>query len=202
MNPDANIHCAVVSSSHNSFPISSLQLQNTRSQTPALIPRLFACRTKFTNFPNLAPKKEEANWGWDHRHTQKSQQTGRPVHTQLAKHRRSEQRKPASSQRPNERISSDCTIRIHQVHVNDVVQSLQENHQNAPPDGNSCEDLRHPANMRIACPREPKEANRKKEGPKDHWDKSLLRNHFSMFLQLSSESSLGYPAEHYGQRRP
>ena len=82
--------------------------------------------------------------------------------------------KPGAGEGAEEGICRDGAVGVHEVHVNDVGQALQENHHDARADGNAGEDLRDPGDVGVRRPGEPEEAEGEEEGADDHGDEAFL----------------------------
>lgn len=102
-----------------------------------------------------------------------------------------EQRESGSRDAPDQCISSDAGICIHQVTVDDVIDALQEDHENAHPDRDAGQDLRDPCNVWGTRPGKPKEAGWQHKGANDHWWETLFRDEAALLLHLACEARLG-----------
>lgn len=125
------------------------------------------------------------------KHTQKSQQARCPFHIQHMIHARHKHREAATCQTPYERVPRDCAVPIHQIHINDVGQPLQENHRHTGSNRYACQYLQHPRNVRRRRPSEPEKPDRKQKGADDHRYQTLFGDRLAViFKQFALVRSL------------
>jgi hypothetical protein len=139
-------------------------------------------RTKIAHLPNPTSIDEEEDWCRNHSDAKKSQQRSGPADTQVVVHSSREQRESTARKRSQECIGSDGRVRMPHVNIDDVVQPLQENHQNSPSDRDPGQDLRNPSDMRAAGPSKPEEADREDECTENHRRETFFRDNSIMFL--------------------
>ena len=139
-------------------------------------------RCKFAHCPDPLPVYVEEDRHRKEGDTQEPQKTCCPRDAQCVVHTRREQWEASTSQTPNECVPGDSTVRVHEVHVNDVRQTLQKYHHDARADGDSGQDLRNPADVWIACPGEPEETHGEKERANNHGYKTFLWDRLAAVL--------------------
>ena len=83
-------------------------------------------------------------------------------------HLNGEQREPRTRETPHDGIGRDPAVRVHQVAVDNIVDPLHEDHENAGPDRDAREHLRDPGDVRAARPREPEEADWQQRAADNH----------------------------------
>lgn len=163
----------------------------TPRQARAKSPNCLSRRRVLAHLPDLRTINKEQNRRWNHSNTQESQQARSPRHTKGMIHGRREKREACPGSRSQEGIGSNGRVGVPHVDINDIVQSLQENHQDAPTDGDSCDCLGHPGDVGRAGPGEPEETDGEDDAAENHGWETLFWNDLSMFLELASEASLG-----------
>lgn len=106
-------------------------------------------------------------------------------------HGSGEEREAGASERTKQCVGCDSGVGVPHVHIDDVVESLQEDHEDAPADEDTSEDLRNPGDVRAARPREPEEPDRQQQCAQYHRWETFFRDDFSVLLQLAGEARLG-----------
>lgn len=148
-------------------------------------------RRELAHRTDLLPVDEEQNRDRDHRRRDEPQQTRSPLDAQLVEHLDREQREPTAHAAPHERVGRDGRVREHQVHVDDVVEPLHEDDQDARPDGHARDDLRDPVHARVRGPSEPEEAHGEEDRGDHHGRETLLGDDAAVLLQFPREAGLG-----------
>jgi hypothetical protein len=86
---------------------------------------------KFAHTAQLLSPDKETNRYRNQSHTQKCQQTCCPRYTKVMEHRGGEQREACASKAPEERIGRNGRVGVHHVHIDDVAQALNEDHEDS-----------------------------------------------------------------------
>lgn len=79
------------------------------------------------------------------------------------------------------------------VDIDDVVQALQENHQDTPSDEDTRDDLGDPGDVGVGGPGKPEEADGEDEGTEDHGGETFFGDHFAVLFELAREARFGDP---------
>ena len=124
--------------------------------------------------PNLLPVQVKDDWNRRQSHRQERQQTRCPIDAELVIHGRAEEGEPGPEEAADERVGGDGAVGIEQVHVDDVLEALDEDDEHGTADGDGGDDLRDPARARVARPREPEEADGEDDGADDHGREAAL----------------------------
>lgn len=90
------------------------------------------------------------------------------------KHRSCEQWESRSYKRPRKRIRRDGRVGIHLVHIDDIIETLQEDHYHSSSDGNARDDFGPRRDVRVTGPSEPEEACREDGAAYDHGNKAFF----------------------------
>jgi hypothetical protein len=90
------------------------------------------------------------------------------------------QRKERSSKRPNESINRNSAVGVEAIAVDKIAHTLPERYHTTEPEERDRKDLRYPANVRIAGPREPEEAGWQRNGTEDHGRQPLFGYDFTV----------------------
>jgi hypothetical protein len=93
----------------------------------------------------------------------------------------SKQRKPSSRETAKHRIRRNRTGRKHQVRLDEVIQQIEENREDAEASGQARESRRNPVDVSMeTCPRKPEDSDSKAE-TSDHdgrkpplWDRDVV----------------------------
>ena len=107
-------------------------------------------------------------------HGQEPQQTRRPIDAELVVHGGAEEGEPGAEEAAHERVGGDGAVGVEQVHVDDVLEALDEDDEHGAADGDAGDVLRYPARARVARPREPEEAHGEDDGADDHGGQAAL----------------------------
>jgi hypothetical protein len=94
-------------------------------------PRTLEIRTELAQTSQLLSPDKEANRHRDQSHTQKGQQASCPWHTKVMKHSGREQWEACTSHGPEERVGRNSRVSMHHVHIDDVAQALNEDHEDS-----------------------------------------------------------------------
>ena len=132
--------------------------------------------TRSRQSPNLPPVQVKDDRNGRQSHGQERQQTRRPIDAELMIHGRAEEGKPGPEEATDERVGGDGAVGVKQVHVDDVLEALDEDDEHGAADGDRGDDLRDPARARVARPREPEEADGQDDGADDHGGQAALRD--------------------------
>jgi len=146
---------------------------------------------ELAHLPDLSSVNVEQNRCWDHGNAKKPKQRRSPVDPEVVVHLRSKERETCTSQRPEKSVGCDGTVCMPHVDVDNVVQPLQENHQDSPTDRDTGNDLRHPGDVWAAGPRKPEKSDWEDEGAEDHGWETFFWDDSSMLLHLASKSCFG-----------
>lgn len=112
------------------------------------------------------------------------------------KHLRRKQRKPCSKKASEDSIRCDSRCRKLQVYINDIIEALQENHEDAPANGDTGEDLGDPGYVGRGGPAEPEETGGQEQRTDDHGRESFFRDDFVVvFSHFAGESGLGHDGD-------
>ena len=124
--------------------------------------------------PNLAsPDIKHHRYGY-HGDGQKAQQTTCPVDAQSMVHGYGEQREACAEEATHERIRRDSRVGHFQIHVDDVLEALDENHEHGRPDGDPGYHLCWPGRAWVRRPAEPEEADGEEDGACNHGRKAAF----------------------------
>lgn len=104
----------------------------------------------------LAVQVEDDGDG-DHDGREAAEQGTRPLDTEVIEHLVTEEREAGAEEGSEQRVGGDARRREHQVRVDQVVEALQEDAQDAESRQHAAQGWRHPVDrFREACPAEPK----------------------------------------------
>ena len=107
-------------------------------------------------------------------------------------HGRAEEGEAGPEEAADEGVGGDGAVGVEQVHVDDVLEALDEDDEHGAADGDGGDDFRHPARARVARPREPEEADGKDDGADDHgWEAALGDGETGGFGVLAGEDCDG-----------
>ncbi|TGO30796.1 hypothetical protein BPAE_0003g00810 [Botrytis paeoniae] len=84
------------------------------------------------------------------------------------------------------------------VDIDDVIQALQENHQDTPSDENTRDDLGDPGDVGVGGPGKPEESDGEDEGTEDHGGETFFGDHSAVFFELAREARFGDPGDGAG----
>ncbi|KAK6602864.1 hypothetical protein H4I95_06801 [Botrytis cinerea] len=91
-----------------------------------------------------------------------------PTPPQSIEHILRKERESTARKTSQERISGDGRICVPHVDIDDVIQALQENHQDTPPDEDTRDDLWNPGDVGVGGPGKPEESDGEDYGTEDH----------------------------------
>jgi hypothetical protein len=137
---------------------------------------------ELAQLPDLRSIDEVNNRDREQCHATEGQQTRRPRNAEALEHLRREERECSSNPGPEERVCGNGAVGVHLVHIDEVVQPLQEDHHDTHPDRSSGYDLRPRCDRWITRPAEPEESYRQNTAADDHGDESLFGNDVAFFL--------------------
>ena len=132
--------------------------------------------TRSRQTPNLPPVNVKDDRNGRQSHGQERQQTRRPVNAELMIHSRAEEREPGPEEATDERVGGDGAVGVEQVHVDDVLEALDEDDEHGAADRDSGDELRDPARARVARTGKPDEADGQDDGADDHGREAALRD--------------------------
>ncbi|KAM0155729.1 hypothetical protein ACHAQE_006647 [Botrytis cinerea] len=108
------------------------------------------------------------------------------------------QRESTARKTSQERISGDGRICVPHVDIDDVIQALQENHQDTPPDEDTRDDLWNPGDVGVGGPGKPEESDGEDYGTEDHGGETFFGDDLAVFFELAREAGLGDPGNGSG----
>lgn len=79
------------------------------------------------------------------------------------------------------------------VHIDDIIQTLQKDHEDTPADENARNDLWYPGDMGITGPGKPEEPDGEDDSTKDHRWQALFWDDAAVLLELAGETGLRDP---------
>ena len=160
---------------YNATPAASLHLLRRAIPTPR------------TDLPAI---EEEQDRHGEHPQSDEAQHRGRPRHAQTLVHDGREKREGGAGQRADESVGREGAVGVQEVDVDDVVQPLHEDEQDAHADGHAREDLWHPGDVRAAGPREAEQPRGEEGAAEDHGREALLGDDAAVLAQLAGEARL------------
>lgn len=126
--------------------------------------------------PDPMSKEIEYNRNWYEGDCKESQCTSRPRHAEIMVHFRRKEGKAGREETSNDCVGGYSTVRIPDIHVNYIFNTLDEDGEHCSSNGDTCEDLWSPHDVRVAGPRKTEEPKGEYQGPQDHRRQALFRN--------------------------
>ena len=127
--------------------------------------------------PNASTIPIEEHGNGNHRNTDEPEGTRRPGNAQIVIHERSKEGEPGAKEATHEGVGTDRTVGDGRVHVDQVVQTLHEDHVHACPDRGTADNHASPVDIGVGCPGKDEESNRQQTSSGDHEGQSLLGDH-------------------------
>lgn len=148
-------------------------------------------RRELAQRANLLSVEEEQDRNRDHRDGDKAQHARRPVHAEIVIHLHSEEGEATTNATPDERVGGNGGVCEHEVYVDDVVEALHEDDEDAASDGHAGENLWEPVDVRAGCPSEPEQTGGEDDGGDHHGDETFFGDDAAVFLEFARETGLG-----------
>ena len=91
-------------------------------------------------------------------------------------HSRAEEREPRTKEASDKGVGGDGTVRVEQVHIDDILKPLDEDNEHGTTHRDSANNLCRPRRTRVASPSEPEQAAGENDSADDHRRKTALRD--------------------------
>lgn len=138
-----------------SYPSSHLLLRRRRRHAP-ILKHLLLHRLIPTHSPQPLPPNNKPKRNRYHNETQTPQQRSRPLYTEIVKHLPGKQREAAADNGAEDRVGGEDGRGELEIRVDEVVEALQEDAEDAEADEEAGSRRCHPVDGGcVACPAEP-----------------------------------------------
>ena len=120
----------------------------------------------------------------------KPKHTRGPVHAEAGIHLRCKKRESTTKQRSYKGIGRNSRVGKHHIHIDDVVQALHEDNQDAQADWHTGNNLRYPRDVGSRGPAEPEKTDGQEDGGDHHGYEAFFGDDMAVFGEFAGEAGL------------